>query len=446
MNYCFPENLYSEVRIEEYESKMYIFRNHDVDNDSSSSEKGAIIRVYDGTMWYTATTNELSEIQNELDQLALLATPNPDILKNPQICNREVHVAKTLRFDGDNNIRNVKRQQVIDLVNHYVDVCVDDSIEEITNWSFISRMSYVHKHYYSSLGADIEQDMQRCSLFYLPDITVNGNTFQGFKGFQPSTFEELFGHEQEFIDARDKYLDYAHNAVAIEPGDYTCVLSPFVTAMFTHESFGHKSESDFMLNDKTLRDEWVLGKKVGSDYVSICDDGDLFNNGYVPYDDEGTKSRKTWLIKDGVLTGRLHDANSAAVLSEELTGNARAQSYFYSPIVRMTNTYMENGTSDPEDIIRNTVDGIYVDDVVHGTGSSTFIIKPSMCHRIRNGKICEPILVNMISGSVFQALFDIDAVGNDKQLFDTYSCGKNGQGVNVSAGGPTIRVKSLTVN
>ena len=74
------------------------------------------------------------------------------------------------------------------------------------------------------------------------------------------------------------------------------MLAPMVTAMFTHESFGHKSEADFMLTDKTLAEEWVIGKKVGSEKSSICDDGQLLNHGYAPYDDEGTKACKTYLM------------------------------------------------------------------------------------------------------------------------------------------------------
>lgn len=216
--------------------------------------------------------------------------------------------------------------------------------------------------------------------------------------------------------------------------------------MFTHESFGHKSESDFMLNDKTLQEEWVIGKQVGNEKVSICDNGSMVNNGFTPYDDEGNPAKETWLIKNGVLTGRLHDSKSASVLGEEITGNARAQSYSCSPMVRMTNTYMESGSDSPEKIISEVKDGLYVYGVNYGTGSSTFTMQPNLCYRIRDGKLCEPVRANVITGSVFSTLFEIDAVGNDLTIFDTYTCGKNGQSVPVSAGGPTIRVKKLTVN
>ena len=168
-----------------------------------------------------------------------------------------------------------------------------------------------------------------------------------------------------------------------------------------------------MLNDKTLQDEWVMGKKVGNEKVTIIDEGEGLLNGYCPYDDEGNKKQKVYLMKDGVLTGRLHDAKSAAILKEKPTGNARAQDFYCSPMVRMTNTYMAAGKDDPEKIVSEVKDGIYVYDWNYGTGNSTFTIQPQKAYKIKDGKIADPILVNVITGSVFQTLFDIDAVGTD---------------------------------
>ena len=115
-------------------------------------------------------------------------------------------------------------------------------------------------------------------------------------------------------------------------------------------------------------------------------------------------------------------------------------------MVRMTNTYMEAGETPPEEIIAGVEDGIYIFDVQYGTGMSTFTMKPSVCYRIKGGKICEPLRVNVITGSVFKTLFDIDAVGNDLEFNEISTCGKNGQSMPVSDAGPTIRVRSLGIN
>lgn len=444
--YTFPKDLYADVRIEETYNLWLNVKNGELDGDSFMTESGAIVRVFDGNMWYTSTTNKLNEIQQELDNLATLATPNSQIWEHPIVKKYQVNIDDAQRFHEDDSVRNIPRGQWKELLDGYIRSCVDETIPEILFWNAYVSCAHKKKSFYSGKGAAITQDWQECRLGVTYGITVDGVTTYGWKSYSQNRFEDLAGKEAEIRMERDRYLDFARNAVQLEPGEYTCVLAPVSTAMFVHESFGHKSEADFMLNDKTLQDEWVMGKKVGNDMVSICDRGDLLNHGYTPYDDEGTKAGVIWLMKDGILTGRLHDAKSAATLGEELTGNCRAQNYNHMPIVRMTNTFMEAGLDNPQEIIAGVKDGLYVYGVEHGTGMATFTIKPSICYRIRDGKICEPVRVNVLTGSVFETLFDVDAVGTDFELFDTYTCGKNGQSAVVSAGGPSIRVKKMTVN
>ena len=447
--YRFPEGLYSDIRIERRDNASYCVENGEVKRNSEKTVIGAIVRVYDGNMWYTSVTNDLDSIQSELDGLAALAEPNAAIADDPVVRLYEVNRDICLRFEGDSDIRRIAREQREKLVNEYIAACVDDSIEEIKQWGIGYEHGHMIKEFYSSKGAAITQDRQQCYLKAWFNIVIDGLTTSGYKCLTGFAFDELAGRSDEIVKERDKFLDYARNAVDVTPGEYVCVLSPFITGVFTHESFGHKSEADYMLNDKALREEWVMGKKVGSELVSICDTGCIegeLHQGDIAYDDEGTKPKATWLIKNGVLTGRLHDANSAAALGEELTGNSRAQDFSCTPMVRMTNTYMQAGETSPGDIIAGVKDGIYISDMIYGTGLSTFTIKPSICYRIRDGRLAEPLRVNVVTGSVFKTLFDIDAVGNDLSYWDTGRCGKNGQSMPVSASGPTVRVKSLTVN
>lgn len=444
--YNFPKYLYADVRIEEKSNSNIYIKNGEVKSNVAISSIGAIVRVYDGEMWYSSVTNDIAAIQDEIDNLAQLAKPNPGIWDDPMVRNLEVNQADLLIYDGDNDLRKVSRDRKMQLLEKLIADCVDESIPETNTWEAFYNDTHTVKRFYSSKGAAITQDNQACTVGMCFQITVNGITTTGGKHYRKMDFDGLLNHSQEIISERDRALDFARNAVDVTPGDYTCVLAPVVTAMFTHESFGHKSEADFMLNDQTLRDEWVMGKTVGNEKVSICDSGEMQNHGYTPFDDEGNRARETWLIKNGVLTGRLHDAHSAAVLGEEITGNSRAQDYQFMPMVRMTNTYMQGGSDNVEQMISEIKDGIYIYGVNYGTGQSTFTMQPNICYRIRDGRLAEPIRANVITGSVFRTLFDIDAVGDDFELFDTYYCGKNDQTVPVSAGGPTIRVKSLTVN
>lgn len=442
----FPKDLYADVRIEETFKLWLNIQNGDVEDDVCIRENGAIIRVFDGNMWYSATTNKLDEIQKELDNLATLAKPNPDIWEHPVVKKYQVNKENVLKFDGHKNVQKKNRNDWMNLVNTYVEACVDASIPEISTWNVYADCGYYKKSFFSGKGAEVIQDLQNCVLRVGYGITVDGVTTNVGKEFSKFWMEDLYGHEEEVLKAREKGLNFAKNAVILEPGQYTCILGPRATAIFTHESFGHKSESDFMLNDRTLQEEWVIGNKVGSEKISICDKGDWLHNGYAPYDDEGTKATETWLMKEGVLTGRLHDANSAVVLKEELTGNARARDYSCAPLVRMTNTFMAAGQDDPQKMMEEVEDGIYIESIQSGTGQAVFTMNPFISYRIREGKLCEPVRINVLTGNVFETLYDVDAVGSDLEIIDTGGCGKHGQWIKVSIGGPSIRVKKLTVN
>lgn len=444
--YNYPKNLFTDVRIEDVQQVELFIKNGDTEYDAETHTKAALVRVYDGEMWYTSYTNNLDKIQQEIDNLASVATPKENIEDDPMIKKMGSNKAVAGNFTEGAVQKNLSREHYVNMLKEYYEKCTDDSISEIKSNQFFYSSGCKKKNYYNSKGADIEQKVQVAGFGCIFEISVDGVTTSAFKGFRENSFEKLLGKEQEIIEERDRYLDYARNAVDVVPGEYTCVLAPQATAMFTHESFGHKSEADFMLNDKTLQAEWVMGKQVGNDKVSICDKGDMVDNCYVPYDDEGNKASCTWLIKEGVLAGRLHDSKSASVLNEEVTGNSRAQNAYYAPMVRMTNTYMEKGEDKLEDVIAGVKEGIYVRFVDYGTGMSTFTMAPSLCYMIRDGKIAEPVRVKVITGSVFKTLFDIDAVCDDFELINNFTCGKGGQSVPVAAGGPSIRVKSLSVN
>lgn len=360
MKYKFPDNLYTEVRIEDHYSAHFYLRNDDAEGNGEVQVTGARIRVFDGKMWYTSTTNDLDAIQSEIDNLAKVAKPNPNILKNKIVKNFTPNKAENLKFNGPDSVRNITMEQRESLCRNYRKACTDKSVPEIkvTHTSFWC--THVNKSIYTSKGAEIVQDYQRCGFNFGHELFANDATFWTGKQYHEFYYKDLLNREEEIIKEINRGIDFARNSVPVEPGEYTCVLAPTVTSVFTHESFGHKSEADFMLNDKTLQDEWVMGKKVGNEKVTIIDEGDELRHGYCPYDDEGNKKQAVYLMKNGVLSGRLHDAKSAATLKEKPTGNARAQDFYHNPIVRMTNTYMAAGKDDPEQIVKEVKDGIYV--------------------------------------------------------------------------------------
>ncbi len=243
-------------------------------------------------------------------------------------------------------------------------------------------------------------------------------------------------------------VEFMRNSVPVEEGDYPVVLSPLAAGIFAHESFGHKSESDFMLSDESMKKEWELGKQVGSPILTISECGEIPGTGYTPYDDDGTKARKNYLIKDGMLAGRLHSAVTAASLDEGVTGNARAVDCTYEPLVRMTTTYIEAGKENFESLIAPIKKGYYIKTIKHGSGMSTFTIAPSVSYEIIDGKLGRPVQISVITGNVFETLGLIDGLSDTIELksFVSGGCGKMEQfPLPVGFGGPYVRVSKIKV-
>jgi TldD protein len=249
--------------------------------------------------------------------------------------------------------------------------------------------------------------------------------------------------------------EMAQNAVALlaapraKGGEHTVVLDPVLAGVFVHEAFGHLSESDFVYENDRMREIMVLGKRFGGPHLNIIDSASdpAGLRGSFKYDDEGTRSVKTYLIREGRLVGRLHSRETAARMNESPTGNARALSYHFPPIVRMTNTYIEPGAISFNDIIADIKEGIYARNWYGGTTSmEMFTFSAGESYMIRNGKIAGAIRPVMLTGNVFTTLENIDAIGDDLDMNQGGGCGKGAQmPLPVSNGSPHIRIQHCLV-
>jgi TldD protein len=165
------------------------------------------------------------------------------------------------------------------------------------------------------------------------------------------------------------------------------------------------------------------------------------------YDDEGTPATTTQLIQDGVLVGRLHSRETAGKLNELSTGNARCLDYRYPPLVRMTNTWIERGTTPVSDLFAEISEGVYARNWLGGmTNGEMFTFTAGEAWMIRQGEIAEPVRDVTLSGNVFTTLADIEAIGDDFFWDESGGCGKGGQnGLAVGCGGPSLRIRNVIV-
>ena len=239
------------------------------------------------------------------------------------------------------------------------------------------------------------------------------------------------------------------DSVPAPAGEMEIVLGAGWPGVMLHEAVGHGLEGDFNRKGTSVF-SGRIGEQVAAKGVTVVDDGTITDRrGSITIDDEGTTSARNVLIEDGILTGYMQDRQNARLMGVEATGNGRRQSHEHAPMPRMTNTFMENGPHDPEEIVASMKKGIYA--VNFGGGqvditSGKFVFAASEAYLVENGRIGAPVKGATLIGNGPDAMSKISMVGNDMALDDGVgTCGKAGQSVPVGVGQPTVKMGGITV-
>jgi TldD protein len=238
-------------------------------------------------------------------------------------------------------------------------------------------------------------------------------------------------------------------SVPAPAGEMDVVLGPGWPGVMLHEAVGHGLEGDFN-RKKTSAFAGLMGQQVAAKGVTVVDDGTMaLRRGSLSIDDEGTPTNRTVLIEDGILVGYMQDRQNARLMGMKPTGNGRRESFAHVPMPRMTNTYMLSGGHEPGEILASVKNGIYA--VQFGGGqvditSGKYVFQCTEAYRIENGKVGAPIKGAMLIGNGPTDLHRVSMIGNDMALDSGIgTCGKNGQGVPVGVGQPTLRIDRITV-
>jgi len=440
---------YTEVRVERTWSSAVAFRGRRLEAATASEDVGGFVRaLHKGCGWGVASFTSLDRLPamvtraGELSRAVRLDEP----IRLAEVAPREADAV--LDLDGD--VRGVplaEKKRLLEAYNGAM-LAVGDRVVD-TQASYQDEVSEVW--YANSEGTLIYQ--------LRPEVVLSGTAIARRDGVIEKGLESL-GYRKGWNAAQGREAGFrtvAERAVAlldaprVRGGTYPVVLDPELGGVFIHEAFGHLSEADFVYENPQAREMMTLGRRFGKPVLNVGDNGAAAGlRGTLPFDDEGTPTQDTVLIKDGTLVGRLHSRETAARLGEAPTGNARAISFRHAPIVRMTNTYIAAGRDGGTftDLIKDIPLGVYACGAFGGqTLLENFSFTAAYGYMIRDGRVAELVKDVVLAGNLFQTLDRIERVAADFQWNQMGGgCGKGGQfPLPVTEGAPHVRIEEALV-
>lgn len=438
---------FAEIYVEDKRSTSAGLDDGKVEQVTSGRDRGAGIRVIAGKTTGFAHTSDLSErgLLAAALAAATAAKQGDGGVHTVALGSLLHHPVNTVRIAPDEvaKARKVEMLQRVDAAARAVDGAVvqvsagyGDSVKRI----LIANSDGV-----------FSADDQVRTLFRV-SVVANGDAGMqtGYDSLGHTIGFELFDeHDVEELAVRAaKRAITKLRARPAPSGSMPVVIKQGSGGVLFHEACGHGLEADLVGKGASVY-RGKVGELVAAPFVTLVDDGTMTGEwGAIGIDDEGHPSQRNVLIEDGVLTDYMWDFLRARKEGHRQSGNGRRQSYADLPMVRMTNTFVLNGTHEPDDIVRSTERGVYVAQLGGGsvdTASGDFVFGMTEAYLIEDGEITEPLREGNLIGNGPQVLKDIDLLGNDFAMGNPGTCGKDGQGVPVGDGQPTLRVKALTI-
>ena len=433
---------YLEIRIEENKATRFVYHGKRLEEVGRTSSLGGNVRALVKGGWGFVSFNNIGNLRDHVE----LAIKEARLIGKEDFRLSPAEPIIDVGRTRAKRLPSVSLETKKQLLDEYNDIIL--GTPKIQTSSIGWQDSQKKISFANSEGTYIEQTRADINLRLTAIAAENGEVQQmGLSVGSPGNFSATEGLQQQVKEMAQRAVQLL-SAPQVKGGEYTVVLDPILAGVFAHEAFGHLSEADHVYENKRLQEIMVLGRKFGDKHLNIVDGAAVPGlRGSYKYDDEGIPATKTYLIREGILESRLHSRETAAKMREKTTGNARAVSYSFPPIVRMTNTYIEPETLSFEDIISDIKEGVYAKDWYGGTTSlEMFTFSAAEAYMIRNGKLAELLRPVVLSGNVFVTLDNIDAIGNDLEMNQGGGCGKRGQmPLPVSNGSPHIRIRRCLV-
>ena len=438
---------YCEIRVEETTETAIRIRGKDIELVAQNVSAGGNVRALYRGGWGFISFNRLDDLEKKVEEACAQARIlgerlNKDIKLYP-VEPVEDYVPGNFKREAF-AVPLKDKMALLEGYNKLILGC-----PEITSSSIGYFDRHTHWHFANSEGTYIYQEKMDLGGGLAAIATKDKLTTQDSARFGSNNdYNVALGLEDEVREAAEAARQMLY-APVVEAGQYTVILDPDMAGLFVHEAFGHLSEADDLDEDERMKELLKIGTRYGTGELNIYDSGiEGPNRGECKYDDEGVPMQRTYLIKNGVIAGHLHSRESAVKMGEAATGNARALSYRFPPIVRMRTTCIAPGKHAFEEMLKGISLGIYVQGGYGGqTNGEMFTFAPSKAYMIRNGSIAEMVRDVYLTGNVFDTLRNIDMIGNDFVYKNSPGgCGKGGQSpLPVAQGSPHVRIRNVVV-
>lgn len=442
---------FADARVFESENTGITRQDGRADKLNSSSSSGLGIRVLKDHAWGFASVSDFDADMALAALDAAVSMAEASSARSEAAVVAEIEgVEREIRAEVAIDPRTVSVERKMAAVEGYEQAAIGIVGDKLAN-SIVGYSDRIdNETICNTQGTFVRKESIR-TIMHTMIVATDGSILQKARGRvgEPVGFELI-----ERTSAGDFTLKAAKLALSLltasppPAGKFPVIFHPSVTGLLTHEAIGHNAEADHVLSGGSII-AGKLGEKIASELVTIIDDSTIPGKwGSFEYDSEGTPSARRVIIENGVLKGYMHSLETAAKMGIKPNGSARAQDYSKRPIIRMSNTFIEPGTSSFDDLVKGIDLGIYLKGGEYGyvfceRGQYT-------CHAgeavmIRNGQLAERLRDVSVAGMTLETLMNIDAVSSDFEMKMPGMCGKDGQGMYVDNGGPHIRVKELVV-
>lgn len=437
-----PKEGFSDLRYQIYEMTSIKGNQKAIDTVSVVKKSGGNVRVMTGGGFGTYCFTDLNDVASAFKEAKIAS----DLIPGTKVLHAAEANVAVVKVVSDNDPRNIAIEDKKAVIQAYMDQFMD--CPEIAALETEYYEQFTDTLIINSLGAEVRQEELICGLNFR--ITAKrGDVSQITRlSFGGSDDFSLICNQEKAVDDKIQISVALLDAESVVGGNYDVVLDSDVSGLFIHEAFGHLSESDNLLTNEALAKTMTLGTVFATKELSVIDDPHLKGHpGSYTYDHEGTLAKRTYLINQGALSGRLHSIESASQLGEVATGHARAKHFGFTPIVRMGNIYIDKGKSTLEEIIASIDNGLYLFGSAGGqTSGDTFTFAVQGAYKIENGQLKGLVRDVALTGHLFTTLKQIEMVGDTVSFSKVGGCGKGGQILIQSGkGSAPIKIKQMGI-